>query len=133
MDKNLMMDLIDRATVARNRAYAKYSNFKVGVALLTKTDKIYTASNVENAVNGLSVCAEHSAFIKAVNDGENSFKAIAIVGGVLDINSPCLPCGSCRQVMAEFCDGDFIIICVNDGKILEYKLKDLLPNSFGLK
>lgn len=120
--------LIDMATYARNRAYAPYSNKLVGVALLTKSGKVYTSANVENAVYPLSVCAEHSAFIKAVFDGEREFSKIAIVS-----DTECMPCGACRQVMAEFCDKDFIVVTTDNGKINEYTLRDLLPNEFKLK
>ena len=121
------MALIDMATYARNRAYAPYSNKLVGVALLGKSGKVYTSANVENSVFPLSLCAEHSAFSKAIFEGEKQFSKIAIVS-----DTECMPCGACRQVMAEFCDGDFIILTLNNGRIREYKLSELLPNEFKL-
>ena len=104
--------LVDRAIEYRLAAYAPYSRFKVGAAVLGTDGKIYGGCNIENASFGLTNCAERTAFFKAVSEGEREFAAIAIVGGPKE-NPPvdyCYPCGVCRQVMAEFCTDDFIVI-----------------------
>ena len=105
-------ELIHKAIAAREFAYAPYSNFCVGAALLTKSGKIYTGCNVENAGYSATNCAERTAFFKAVSEGEREFAAIAIVGGPRGpLTEYCSPCGVCRQVMAEFCDPDeFLVI-----------------------
>ncbi|SHH20444.1 cytidine deaminase [Thermosipho atlanticus] len=126
MEKKKTEELIEKAFQARENAYAPYSNFKVGAALLTKSGKIYTGSNIENASYGLTCCAERVAIFKAISDGEKNFDTIVIVGGTKD---PISPCGACRQVMAEF--GDFNVILVSkDKKIKKMTVKDLLPYSF---
>ena len=95
-------ELIHKAIAAREFAYAPYSNFCVGAALLTKSGKIYTGCNVENAGYSATNCAERTAFFKAVSEGEREFAAIAIVGGPRGpLTEYCSPCGVCRQVMAE--------------------------------
>ena len=105
-------ELIHKAIAAREFAYAPYSNFCVGAALLTKSGKIYTGCNVENAGYSATNCAERTAFFKAVSEGEREFAAIAIGGGPRGpLTEYCSPCGVCRQVMAEFCDPDeFLVI-----------------------
>ena len=111
-----------------------YSHFKVGAALLTKSEKVYTGCNVENASFGAANCAERTAFFKAVSEGEHSFSAIAIVGAAdgTDTVGTCAPCGICRQVMREFCDEDFKIVLEDgNGGVLSYTLAELLPESFG--
>lgn len=124
-------NLIERAIEARNRAYAPYSEFGVGAALLCKDGTVYTGCNVENASYGLGNCAERTAIFKAVSDGAGDFEAIVIVGGKIgeDIDF-CPPCGACRQVMAEFCDDDFEIVLSNGTDERIYTLKDLLPVRF---
>ena len=124
-------DLIRLAEAARERAYAPYSNFLVGAALLGKSGKVYLGCNVENAGYSATNCAERTAFFKAISDGEREFQAIAIVGGKRGEKPGfCAPCGICRQVMAEFCDKDFRVVLGNAEKIAVYKLQDLLPLSF---
>lgn len=126
--------LVELAKKAREYAYAPYSHFKVGAALLTKSEKVYTGCNVENASFGAANCAERTAFFKAVSEGEHSFSAIAIVGAAdgTDTVGTCAPCGICRQVMREFCDGDFKIVLEDgNGGVLSYTLAELLPESFG--
>ena len=127
-------ELIKYAIEAAKNSYSPYSNFRVGAALLTESNKLYLGCNIENAAYGPSNCAERTAFFKAISDGEKKFKAIAIVGGKEgNFIEECFPCGVCRQVMAEFCDKDFKIILGN--KNLEYKvytLEELLPHSFEL-
>lgn len=127
--------LIELAKEARINAYAPYSGFMVGAALLTRDGKVYTGCNVENASYGVTSCAERTAFFKAISEGERSFSAIAIVGGKKDSpdDGVCAPCGVCRQVMREFTDaGEFkIIMCDGEGGIITKTLEELLPLSFG--
>ncbi len=128
--------LIEQAESARKKAYAPYSGFCVGAALLAASGRIYTGCNVENAAFSPSVCAERTAFVKAVSEGERDFEAIAIVGGncTETPDSVCPPCGVCRQVMAEFCDPESFVVCLKDGAdIKTCLLKELLPMSFGGK
>lgn len=120
--------LLAAADAARERAYAPYSGFSVGAALLAADGRIFTGCNIENAAYPLCICAERTAIAKAVSEGVRDFAAIAIVGGREDTDAPCFPCGSCRQVLAEFCKPDLKIVL--RGGI--YTLADLLPHSFGL-
>lgn len=124
--------LIEMAKTAASNAYAPYSDFCVGAALLCKNGKIYTGCNIENSSFSPTNCAERTAFFKAISEGERDFEAIAIVGGKnLDFSDFCYPCGVCRQVMSEFCKGDFrIILGKADGEIIESTLSELLPNGF---
>ncbi len=127
--------LVEAAFEARNNSYAPYSKYRVGAALLTRDSKIFLGSNVENASYGLCNCAERTAIFKAVSEGYREFCAIAIAGGVEDgneVSNYAYPCGACRQVMREFCNEDFVILVAkNSDDIMEYALKELLPNSFG--
>ena len=126
------LKLMQAAEKARKNAYAPYSGFFVGAALLTKGGKLYTGCNIESASYTPTNCAERTAFFKAVSEGEREFEAIAIVGGKGEtLSDLCAPCGVCRQVMAEFCDGDFRILLGTSEKFEEYSLKDLFPLSFG--
>ena len=130
MDDKTLMQLAEKV---RKTAYAPYSNFKVGCALLTKSGKVYTGINIENASFSPTNCAERTAFFKAISEGEREFKAIAICGGENEsADEICAPCGVCRQVMAEFCKGDFIVILGNVDKMQRHTLSSLLPLSFGL-
>ena len=123
--------LVKKAYEAMQNSYSPYSGFKVGAALLTKSGKVYTGCNIENAAFSPTNCAERTAFFKAVSEGEKEFTAIAIVGGKNgEITDFCYPCGVCRQVMAEFCNSDFEIITANPKGIKSYTLKELLPQSF---
>jgi len=126
--------LISLAKSAAENSHSPYSGFKVGAALLCHDGSIYLGTNIENASYSATVCAERTAFFKAVSDGKRSFSAIAIVGGREDIGKKlCPPCGVCRQVMAEFCDPDkFIIILVKEDGYEEYLLRDILPLAFAL-
>ena len=121
-------ELLKKAQEAQKQAYCKYSKFPVGVALLTKSGKIYAGCNIENASYSLGICAERVAFAKAISDGHQEFKAIAIIGGI-DSNKACSPCGACRQFMAEFCDDNFEIYL--SGKT--FTLKQLFPERFELE
>jgi cytidine deaminase len=119
--------LVDAAIRARQRAYAPYSNYHVGAALLGESGIIYTGCNVENASYGATICAERTAVVKAVSEGEYTFKAVAVVtanGGT--------PCGICRQVLSEFAPEMWVIIADPEGRIhREYTLSALLPDCFG--
>jgi cytidine deaminase len=116
--------LIDVASEARRRAHAPYSGFAVGAALLTKSGKVFRGCNVENASLGLTICAERSAIAAAVADGEKDFVAIAVVA---DSAQPIVPCGACRQVLAEFNPELKVIASTSGGLVQEFPLIDLLP------
>lgn len=126
-------ELMRLALEARKKAYAPYSHYTVGAALCTGGGRGYTGCNIENASYGATNCAERTAFFKAVSEGERQFAAIAIAGG-REGEEPteyAFPCGICRQVMAEFCEGEFRILVgktAEDRK--EFLLKELLPSSF---
>lgn len=128
-------ELYQEAVRARERAYAPYSDFLVGAALLTADGEIYTGCNIENAAFGPSVCAERTAIFKAVSEGRRDFSAIAIAGGRRDAEGLeiCPPCGVCRQVMAEFCRPESFRIILGDssGPVTAMTLKELLPLGFG--
>ena len=128
-------ELISLAKKAAENAYAPYSGFRVGAALLCKSGKIYTGCNIENASFSPTNCAERTAFFKAVSEGERAFEAIAVVGGKNgDFTDYCSPCGVCRQVMSEFCDRDFRVILGRNGDDFRViTLRNLLPDSFSLK
>ena len=118
--------LIDLANEARRRAYAPYSNYPVGAALRTKTGRIYTGVNIENAAYPTTICAERVAVFKAISEGEHDFEVIAVVtdnGGS--------PCGSCRQVLAEFGLDTLVLIADGKGKLLQTTtVRELLPEAF---
>lgn len=124
--KEQKKELVRIAKQARIWAYAPYSNYKVGAAVLTESGRIYEGVNVENSAYPDSICAERTAIFTAVSNGEKKFQAIAVVtknGGT--------PCGSCRQVMSEFGEDILVIIADENEKILmEKKLSDLLPGAF---
>ncbi|MCX7766042.1 MAG: cytidine deaminase [Candidatus Sumerlaeia bacterium] len=122
--------LISAAREARENAYAPYSNFKVGAALLTESGKIFCGCNVENASYGLTTCAERNAVGNAILAGERRFKAIAIM---MDDEPPSTPCGACRQVLAEFAQELHIISVNTAGHRLDFFLSDLIPHLFELK
>ena len=124
-------ELYALAEQARNKAYAPYSHFTVGAALLTKSGKVYLGCNIENAAYGAVNCAERTAFFTAVCEGERDFAAIAIAGGRQgERGGTCAPCGICRQVMAEFCEADFEIVLADGDSVRAYRLDELLPLSF---
>ncbi|MBQ9609085.1 MAG: cytidine deaminase [Lachnospiraceae bacterium] len=134
LSNELLVKLIESADTARNNSYAPYSKFRVGAALYAVTDKdesvIITGCNVENASYPAGNCAERTAVFKAVSEGYNNFKAIAIVGGYDSYTSPC---GICRQVLREFvAPGDFyVIMAKNKTDYVIKTLEELLPMSFG--
>jgi cytidine deaminase len=118
--------LVARAIEARERAYAPYSNYRVGAALLGKSGRIYTGGNVENAVYPLTTCAERAVVVKAVSEGEREFVALAVV-----TENAGSPCGSCRQVLREFGEDIIVLIADAGGAYRETTVADLLPDSFG--
>ena len=123
--------LLTLAEKARENAYAPYSGFKVGAALLCKSGNVFLGCNVENAAYGGTICAERNAYTTAVAAGEREFSAIAICGGVNESVEECLPCGSCRQFMAEFSEnGDLLVVTGNARRPNIYPLSMLLPYSF---
>ena len=124
--------LLDLAEEARDHSYAPYSKYNVGAALLTADGQVYQGCNIENAGFTPTVCAERTAFFKAVYDGHRAFRAIAVIATGEEMG---FPCGVCRQVMAEFCDRDFIIITANRDrtKVDVSSFEALLPHSFGPK
>lgn len=126
LDKTLRDELIKAAQKAQGAAYAPYSEYPVGAALLTTSGKIYFGANVENAAYPDSICAERVAVFKAVTEGERAFQAIAVVtrdGGT--------PCGSCRQVLAEFAPSAQVLIANEKGELTrEGTVSELLPGAF---
>lgn len=122
--------LIKEAMLARGFSYSPYSHFKVGCALLCKNGKIYTGCNVENAAYSEAICAERTAIVKAVSQGDTEFSAIAIVGGIDEITDFTYPCGACRQVMSELCSEDFEIVLYNGKERKLCTLGQLFSNSF---
>ena len=128
-------ELLLTANQARDAAYSPYSGFAVGAALLCKDGTVYTGCNVENASYTPTVCAERTAFFKAVYDGHRDFTAIAVCGGKDGVITGFFPpCGVCRQVMREFCEDDFILYMMGpDGAYEELTLADILPHSFSAK
>ena len=127
-------ELVKMALQARERAYVPYSNFMVGAALLTKSGKVYTGCNIENAAYTPTNCAERTAFFKAISEGEMEFAKIAVVGGPRDgIVKHTYPCVVCRQVMMEFCQPDEfrIIVAKDESDYIEHSLEEILPYGFG--
>jgi cytidine deaminase len=123
----LKRELIHRARLARRRAYAPYSGYAVGAALLASSGKIYTGVNVENAAYPTGTCAERSAAFHAVGRGERAFEAVAVV-----TENGVAPCGACRQVLSEFGPEMIVLIADNDGRLVrQLKLSQLLPYAFG--
>jgi cytidine deaminase len=117
-------ELLEAAFQARRHAHAPYSNFAVGAALLTETGKIFTGCNVENISLGLTICAERAAVAAAIANGEKDFVAIAVVA---DSDEPVLPCGGCRQVLAEFNPAIKIVASTMTHRRQEFSLTELLP------
>ena len=125
-------ELVQLAIFTRQRAYAPYSNFKVGAYLLDANDECYYGCNIENASYSVTNCAERTALFSAIASGENEFVAICVVGGKNgEITDYAMPCGVCRQALADFCDADFkIYVGISEDKIKEFTLGELLPYSF---
>ena len=128
------IELIKLAIEAKQNAHVPYSNFKVGAALLAKSGKVYTGCNVECSSYGISLCAERTALVKAISEGEKEFDAIAVVGGKEDELNYTTPCGACRQFLSDF--GNFkVIIGYKENDEIKSKIftvKELLPESFEL-
>lgn len=126
MTDDIRQTLIERALAVRRWAYAPYSHYHVGAALLAASGRIYDGVNVENAAYGSSICAERTALVKAVSEGERQFEALAVVtdnGGS--------PCGSCRQMLAEFGLDLRVLLLSGEGAVIrETTLRDLLPDAF---
>jgi cytidine deaminase len=121
-------NLINESKLAREKAYVPYSKFPVGAALLAEDGTIYHGCNIENSAYSMTNCAERTAFFKAVSDGVRTFKALAVVG---DTEGPVSPCGACRQVIAEFCDGSMPVYLTNlNGDVEETTVAKLLPGAF---
>ncbi|MEY2195512.1 cytidine deaminase [Neobacillus sp. BF23-41] len=128
MEKN---DLIVEAKKAREFAYAPYSKFKVGAALLSKDGQVYHGCNIENASYSMTNCAERTALFKAYSEGVKQFDSLVVVA---DTEGPVSPCGACRQVISELCDAEMEVVLTNlKGDILKLKVKDLLPGAFSPK
>ncbi len=121
--------LVKIADEAKEMAYAPFSNFKVGAALLGKSGKVYTGCNVENSSYGGTNCAERTAIFKAISEGEREFDKIAIMSSSGDVTSPC---GICRQVIFEFMSEGEVILGNKDGEIEVYTVRELLPLGFKL-
>ena len=128
--ENNEKELIEAAQNVRERAYAPYSDFKVGAAIRTKDGKIYTGCNVESASYGLTVCAERVAIWKAVSEGEKEFTEIAVAADTHELTPPC---GVCRQIIWEFC-GDIPVVFANlEGDTETVQMSELLPRAFDTK
>lgn len=125
-------ELIINAAKAMNKAYAPYSGFKVGAALLSADGRVFSGCNIENAAYPAGICAERTAIGNAISAGARKFVKIAIVGGKNGkITDFCPPCGICRQVLSEFCGENFEILLYNGVTLKSYSLNELLPHNFG--
>ena len=123
-----MEKLIVESKKARDKAYVPYSKFPVGAALVAEDGTVYHGCNIENSAYSMTNCAERTAFFKAVSEGVRTFKALAVVG---DTEGPVSPCGACRQVIAEFCEGSMPVYLTNlKGDVLETTVAELLPGAF---
>ncbi|MCC8139478.1 MAG: cytidine deaminase [Lachnospiraceae bacterium] len=134
LKENEIKELITTALHMAQRAYAPYSHFQVGAALLAKSGTVYTGCNIENAAYTPTNCAERTAFFKAVSEGEREFTAIAAVGGMNGVPKDYAgPCGVCRQVMMEFCDPEEfqIILAIDQDHYKVCTLAELFPYGFG--
>ncbi|MBI5402348.1 MAG: cytidine deaminase [Ignavibacteriae bacterium] len=126
---DLINELIKSATEALKKSYSPYSKFKVGAAILTKNNKIFTGANVENASYSLTICAERVAGVKAISSGESKFKYIAIA---TNRNEIAFPCGACLQFLIEFSQNLKVILVKTEKKYKIFDLKELLPKNFTL-
>lgn len=128
--ENLEKNLIEAAKKVRERAFAPYSNFKVGAALLGKNGEMFIGCNIENASYGLTMCAERVAIFKAISEGANDFERIVVVADTANLTPPC---GACRQIIWEFC-GDIPVTLTNlKGDVETLQMSDLLPRAFDTK
>jgi cytidine deaminase len=119
--------LIAAARTAREHAHAPHSNFRVGAAVRAKSGRVFTGCNVENATYGLTLCAERVAVFKAISEGERGFDAVAVVA---DTDALTPPCGSCRQILWEFCGDAEVVLANLRGKVERYRMSALLPKPF---
>lgn len=134
MDQEMAVRLVREALAARKQAYARYSHYTVGAALLTEEGEIYRGCNIESASYGATNCAERTAVFKAVSEGKRKFLAIAIAGG-MEGKEPAeyaYPCGICRQVLREFVADDFVVLVArSEEDYREYRFAQMLPFGFG--
>ena len=121
-------ELVEQAFTMLERAYVPYSHFPVGAALEGEDGKIFTGCNVENAAYGSCICAERTALVKAVSEGCQSFRRLAVVGNSTDY---CWPCGACRQMLYEFAPELEVLVAKKDHSFVKYRLRELLPQGFG--
>ncbi len=121
-------ELIEEAKKARDMAYAPYSTFQVGAALLTTDGKVYRGCNIENAAYSMCNCAERTALFKAFSEGERGFEMLAVIA---DTDRPVAPCGACRQVISELCPRDMKVVLTNlKGDVQQLTVEELLPGAF---
>ena len=118
-------ELIERAREAQREAYATYSGFKVGAAILAEGGEVFSGCNVENSSYGLTICAERVAVFKAVSEGKRRFKSVVVFSDRL-----VTPCGACLQVLAEFSPGMEVYLATSQGEVRRFNLKDFLPKPF---
>lgn len=123
------IDMMKLAREASEKSYSPYSNVRVGAALETASGKIYTGCNVENGSYGGTICAERTAALKAVSEGDREFVRIAVAGSIRNL----VPCGICRQFLSEFCDDMTVLYEDEAGNMIETKLSLLFPSGFSLK
>lgn len=122
--------LISAAREARERAVTPFSNFRVGAAVETDDGRVYTGCNIESASYGLTVCAERIAIWKALSEGERHFKRLAVVADTDDLTPPC---GTCRQIIWEFCRDAVIIFANLRGQAESFRMSELLPRAFDVR
>lgn len=136
LNENVMLETIralyDMAAKTADNAYAPFSDFKVGAALLASSGKIYTGVNIENSSYGATICAERTAFAKAITEGERSFVAIAVAAPYAKEQAEAIPCGICRQFMYEFSPEIYVITGENRDSLHIRNLSELLPFGFGM-
>jgi cytidine deaminase len=120
-------ELIERASLAQSQAYAPYSGFKVGAAILTEDGEIYSGCNVENSSYGLTICAERVALFKAISEGKRRFKSVVVFSDRL-----AYPCGACLQVLVEFSPEMEVCLASSKGELKRFNLRDLLPKPFAI-
>jgi cytidine deaminase len=132
LDERQARQLLDAAKAAAQKAYAPYSRFPVGAAILTQNGAVITGANVENASYGLTICAERAAVVRAVSEGQQHFQAVAVWAGNMP-NGAVTPCGACRQVLAEFMQAEALVLLADaatPGRIRQLTMASLLPEAF---
>ena len=135
LNKKMIKQLISTALDMRKMAYVPFSGHAVGAALLARDGRIFTGCNIENSSYSPTICAERTAFAKAVSEGCREFEAIAIAGGFGEVpETYCAPCGVCRQVMVEFCDKSFnVILAKTPDDYRQYALEEIMPLGFKIE